>query len=725
MPPLHFRWTLILPLVTALSFSATLHAASPSPKAASSTATTQAANDSDTPIGELQEFTPEHTFKKTSRQIVEQLKRKHYSQLELDDSLSIRIFDEYLESLDPSRQYFTQRDINQFKRYRTVLDDALARGDLQIPFEIYNVYQSRVAARLEWIMNQLENNQTALLKPQEDTLELDREEAPWSGSTSELDELWDKRLRNNVLTLKLTGEPDDKIFETLNKRYANQMRRLSQATSDDIFTNYMNSFVRVYDPHTQYLSPEILENFRINMRLELEGIGAVLQTENDYTKIVRLVHGGPAEKSKQLAPADRIIGVAQGKDGDMQDVIGWRLKDVVKLIRGPKDSVVQLKVIPANATSDSQTRTLKITRAKVQLEDRAAQKKLLTLNHEGHEYRIGVIEIPAFYADMQGLARGVKGARSTSRDVATLIKQLQNDKVHGIVIDLRDNGGGALSEVNSLVSLFIDQGPIVQIKHVNGTVDFLEDDVPGTLYDGPLAVLVNRLSASASEIFAGAIQDYGRGVVIGGRTFGKGTVQSLQRRNQGELKLTLAKFYRISGQSNQHVGIMPDITFPSLIDPDDIGESALDNALPFDAIAPARYKPVAQLKPAIDYAMEQHETRTITDADFKYLRHKRDLLDHYRDQTEVSLNEKARLEEKVEREKERLAIENTRRQAQGDKPFKDFAAFEKWQEQEQAELDNGDDHPNKDYALRESGHILIDMVNYPHTQVADTPLRAR
>ena len=522
-----------------------------------------------------------------SLNVVELLRRHHYNKPPLNDERSIQIYDNYLKLLDPSRSYFTAADIAEFNQWRTKFDDLLKSGDLEPGFTIYRRHLARLEERLNFALAELDKGVDKIDFTIDEELQVDREKAPWAKDRAELDELWRKRVKDEVLRLKIAGKETKDIQELLTKRYKNQLARLKQTRGEDVFQAYINAFATTYDPHTTYLSPDNAENFDINMSLSLEGIGAVLQSDNEHVKVVRLVPAGPAEKSKQIAPADKIVGVAQGND-EMVDVIGWRLDEVVKLIRGPKGSTVRLEVIPAsNPPSDQTSKVVTITREAVKLEEQAAKKKILELKHDGRDYKLGVIELPAFYLDFKAFRAGDPNYKSTTRDVKRLLDELQAEKVDGVVIDLRNNGGGSLQEATELTSLFIEQGPTVLVRNADGRVDVLADENKGVYYSGPLAVLVNRLSASASEIFAGAMQDYHRALILGGQTFGKGTVQTIQPLNHGELKLTLAKFYRVSGQSTQHQGVIPDITYPDVMDTKDIGESALPAALPYSI--PWRY----------------------------------------------------------------------------------------------------------------------------------------
>lgn len=644
-----------------------------------------------------------------SLNVVELLKRHHYSKPPLDDARSAQVFDNYLKALDPARSYFTAADIAAFEPWRHRFDDYLKSGELQPGFVIYKRHLERMQERLEFALGLLEGGVESFDFSLDESLETDRENAPWAADRAALDELWRLRLKDEVLRLRIAGKEPAAIRELLVKRYRNQLKRLAQTRGEDIFQAYINAFAQTYDPHTSYLSPENAENFDINMSLSLEGIGAILQSDNEYVKIVRLVPAGPAEKSKQLNTADRIVGVAQG-DREMVDVIGWRLDEVVKLIRGPKGSLVRLEVIPAsNAPNDLSTRVVTITREAVKLEEQAAKKSLLELEHDGRQYRLGVIEIPTFYLDFKAYRSGNPDYRSTTRDVRRLLGELQAEGVDGVVIDLRNNGGGSLQEANELTGLFIDKGPTVLVRNSDGRVDVLTDDARGTAYDGPLAVLVNRLSASASEIFAGAMQDYHRALILGGQTFGKGTVQTIQPLNHGELKLTLAKFYRVSGQSTQHQGVLPDIAYPATFDIEDIGESALPAAMPWDRIAPAVRPAGNPFQPFLAELKARHEARSAGNPDFIFARQNLELSRQLMQETRVSLNEEKRRAQQRAIEERQLALENARRSALGEPLLKELKA-----EDEDGEGAGHEDEnlaPEKDAFLAESGRILLDYLN--------------
>lgn len=641
-----------------------------------------------------------------SLNVVELLKRHHYNKPPLNDARSAKIFDSYIKMLDPARSYFLASDIEEFGKWRNQFDDFLKGGNLEPGFAIYKRHLERLQNRLNFALGLLGKGVDSFDFTVDEELLVDREKAAWAKDMAELDDLWRKRVKDEVLRLKIAGKEPKAIEELLTKRYKNQLARLNQTRGEDVFQTYINAFAQSYDPHTQYLSPDNAENFDINMSLSLEGIGAVLQSDNEHVKIVRLVPAGPAEKSKQLAPADKIIGVGQAND-EMVDVIGWRLDEVVKLIRGPKGSVVRLEVIPAsNAPNDQSSKVVAITREAVKLEEQAAKKSVLNLAHQGQNFKLGVIEIPAFYLDFKALRAGDQNYKSTTRDVKKLLSELEAEKVDGVVIDLRNNGGGSLQEATELTGLFIDQGPTVLVRNSDGRVDVLADEQTGAFYKGPLAVLVNRLSASASEIFAGAMQDYHRALILGGQTFGKGTVQTIQPLNHGELKLTLAKFYRVSGQSTQHQGVIPDISYPADVDTKEIGESALPEALPWDSIRAAINPDMNPFKPFLAELKARHEARTGENPDFVFTRDRLALAQELMHETTVSLNEEKRRAQQADIEKRQLALENALRLAKGEQPL---AKLEKDDETTpHQEVDKP--KPEDDAYLSESGRILLDYL---------------
>ncbi len=647
--------------------------------------------------------------------IARQLQFTHFRELGISDELSGDVFDAYLEYLDGQKIYLTQQDLNQFQRVRMQLGAALKTGQLQPGFDIYNLTQQRIIERLKFALGLIDQGIDQLDFSSDESMLLDRSDANWEPNQKALDALWIKRVKNAVLAQRLNGTDDDTITENLRRRFEGQLKRAYQARSEDAFQAYMNAFTGMWDPHTSYFSPRTSENFNINMSLSLEGIGAVLQSDNEYTKVVRLVPGGPASKQGQLQPADRIVSVAQGDEKPV-NVIGWRLDEVVDLIRGPRNSVVTLEVIPANASDETITKAIAIKRDEVKLEEQSASKDVIELQRGDTDYTVGVITIPTFYADFQAMQAGDPNYKSTTRDVRNLIKELEADGVDGLVVDLRNNGGGALHEANDLVGLFIDKGPTVQIRNANNDVQVLKDEDPSVAYDGPLVVLTNRMSASASEIFAGAIQDYGRGLVVGSQTFGKGTVQAVRPLNHGQLKITQSKFYRVSGGSTQHKGVIPDIEIPSRIDKSRIGEDALDHALPWDQIEAVPHNRYFDFSGIIDELRQRHEERFSTSPEFSLLQQEIDFLQAQREMDSVSLNFEARKTQHEQIERTRLSIANARRELRGEEPFATLEDLEDWQDQQAADLNTTDDE--LDFVIREGGHIMADMLELDRRMVS-------
>ncbi|MEQ8859378.1 MAG: carboxy terminal-processing peptidase [Pseudomonadales bacterium] len=653
------------------------------------------------------DLTPLDVHPRTLLTIVEQLRHNHFLDKKLDDGLSSEIFDNYLDMLDGARVYFTAADVTELEKYRSKLDDALVRGNLEPAFEIFNTYQQRLIERLQFLLTEIDAGLDKMDFSLDEAVAIDRESAPWPEDQAEMDDIWRKRLKAAALTMKLNGKPVEEIEELLSKRYKNRLKQAGQTKSEDAFQLYVNAFATSYDPHTQYFSPRTSQNFNINMSLQLEGIGAVLRNEDEYTSVVELVPAGPADKSGMLSPSDRIVSVGQGEDGPLIDVVGWRLDDVVELIRGPKDSTVRLEVIPHTA-ADAATRVVTITRDAVQLEEQAAHKKLLTLNEGGTEHRIGIIEVPTFYADFKAIQQGDPNYKSTTRDVHRLIDELKAENIEALVIDLRNNGGGSLQEADAMTGLFIKSGPTVQVKSANRRPSIYADNDDAVAWDGPMAVLVNRLSASASEIFAGAIQDYERGLIIGSQTFGKGTVQTLIPLNRGQLKITAAKFYRVSGQSTQHQGIIPDIEFPEIYDAERIGESSLEDAMPWDMISPAVYPRGDDIHPLLAELNARHLSRVADDPDFKYMRALALKTREDAKQTYLSLNEQVRSAEQKRDDAWRLELENGLRAAKGEAPL---ASIEALEEAATERTDDEDEDPSDDAMLRESGQILVDYIS--------------
>ena len=650
----------------------------------------------------------------------------HYKRTRLDDELSSEIFDTYLDLLDPNRIYFLAGDIEMFERYRHGMDDALRHSDLLSAYEIFNVYVDRVQQRVDYARKRVREPFDFTI---DEYYQYDREDEPWAADAAQLDELWRQRVKNDYLRLLLTDKEPEAIVETLVERYDNLERRIRELNNEDVFQFFMNAFAGSIEPHTAYLSPRSSENFEISMKLSLEGIGALLGRENEYTFISRVVPGGPAEKDGRLKAGDRITAVGQGSDGKMVDVIGWRIDDVVELIRGPKDTVVRLEVLPEDASVSGPATVVDIVRNEVKLEEQAAKSEIIEVPVEGGEegavMKIGVIDLPVFYLDFNGRAQGLSDYRSSTRDVRRLLGELKDQGVQGVVVDLRNNGGGSLLEATTLTGLFIDTGPVVQVRNSSGRISMEEDVDPGMAWEGPLAVLVNRYSASASEIFAAAIQDYGRGVVIGEPTFGKGTVQSLldlddyapaDKPGMGQLKITMAQFFRIDGGSTQNRGVVPDIRFPSAGDPSDYGERSLDNALPWTSIDAARYDPAGDLSRLVAVADSRYQDRMVENEEFAWLLSDISEFNEHADETRVSLLESVGRQEMKEAEEKR-AQRKAQRKTNGPLLAADDILADdtdpdlgEYPDEEQVAAAEDEEEEGPDLLLREAARIVSDMV---------------
>lgn len=598
------------------------------------------------------------------------LTRFQYEALPLDDAMSSKIFDAYFKALDGSKLFFTQADVNQFAPDRDKLDDAIWKGDMSVPFAIFNLYEKRAGERTAYAL--------ALLKKgfnldTDSTYTFDRDKVPWAADTTALDALWKQRVENDWIRLKLAGKDDAEIRKTLSRRYETYLDRVHQLDSEDVFQTFMNAYAMAIDPHTNYFGPRASQNFDITMKLSLEGIGAVLQEHDEYTVIREIVPGGPAAKSGKLEVGDKIVGVGQGECGPIVDTVGWRIDDVVAKIRGHKGTVVRIEILPAEGGPDAKPVIVTVVRKKVTIAEQAAKKKVIDVKEGGRTVKIGVIDLPSFYEDFDARRRGDPDYKSASRDVAKLLAELKQQKVSAVVVDLRDNGGGSLSEAVNLSGLFTGKGPVVQVRDSRGQVEEQDSDEK-MLWTGPMAVLINRGSASASEIFTAAIQDYGRGLIIGEQTFGKGTVQNLTSLDQlamnakptfGELKMTVAEFFRVDGDSTQLHGVTPDILFPHSIGYKDYGESSYPNALKWTHITPAEYTAVADQKPLIAPLTAGHDARAKTDPAWQLLLDELAAARKLHDQKSVSLNYKQRETERKQQDEQDAAFKK-RREALGD-----------------------------------------------------------
>jgi carboxyl-terminal processing protease len=611
----------------------------------------------------LKTFSAENQHPVLYQLIGQILNTYHYRKLNIDDKLSSTLFDNYLKNLDPARVYFLKQDIDKLEAYRYQLDDDLMKGNVDKAFEMYNLYQTRLYDRIQYTFDLL-NQEFDFNK--NDSFELDRENAPWVKSQREYDALWHAKTKSEALQLK----SDDKDFKTyseiLRKRYYNLLKQLAKTKNEDVFSFFANSLTEIADPHTNYFSPRAAEDFATSMSLSLEGIGATLTSENEYTKIREVVKGGPADKSKLIFANDKIAAVGQGKDGEMVSVLDWRLDDVVSLIRGKKGSIVRLEVISSDAINNK-SKIIEIVRDKIVLEDQGAKSSVKVVERNGKKLKVGVIVLPTFYLDVAALQRGDKNYKSTTRDVKKLINDLRKDTIEALVIDLRNNGGGSLQEAVELTGLFIEKGPVVAVKDHFGITKAEEDDDETITWNGPMTVLVNRFSASASEIFAAAIQDYERGLVIGETTYGKGTVQNLFDLNSfvnidgkklGQVKLTIAKFYRVSGGSTQFNGVIPDIEFPSIYSAKEFGEAASEFALPYDEIPAMQFKKLGLTKTNLTALKEKHNQRMVNSVGYKFLSEDIQSMKDMKAKKYISLNEskfKAELEVGEKQKKEREA----------------------------------------------------------------------
>ena len=667
-----------------------------------------AAADPVTSASDYEALEPLEAHPRTSVAIVDRLRHYHMASKPLDDALSGQIFDKYLSFLDPKRSHLLAQDIGEFEKYRDRLDDALEQGDLEPAFEIYNRFHHRALERIEYDVATLQRGVEQFDFTIEETVELDRSEAPWPADRAELERLWHQSLKSRVLGGKLAGDSLEAIADTLTKRVNNSLRAVRQTRSEDVFQTYINAFAQTYDQYTQYFSPRDSEDFNIQMSLSLEGIGAVLgRDEDDYTVVQDLVKGGPADLGGDLKRTDRIVAVSQSEKEPFVDIVGWRTDEVVQLIRGPKDSPVLLKVFAAGGDA-ADTRVVEIVRNVVKLEDQAASKSSFTIQRNGREQRIGVVVVPTFYMDFKALRAGDANYKSTTRDVARLIGELKEEDIDALIVDLRSNGGGSLQEARELTGLFVESGPVVQVADQSRPTVLSDRDGGAVTWRGPLAVIVNRFSASASEIFAGAIQDYGIGVVVGNQTFGKGTVQTLIPLPAGELKVTERRYYRVSGQSTERNGIVPDIVFPAR---DGNARRSLETLGAIDdpmaTVSAAPYAPRNRVAPLLDALRTRHEERASTSPEFAYLRARQDYYGRLRERTHLSLREETRVAQQEADDAWVLTVENARLVGRGEQPVADLDELTARREEES----RAERRPEDDALTRETAAILADFID--------------
>lgn len=676
------------------------------------------------PVVRESELVPDDLQSRATRIITHVIDTYHYKNRPLDDALSETVLMKYLENLDQNRSFFLQSDIDQFKSsYLYEIDDSIKQARLEPAYEIFKVFRKRVRERIDYTTQLLEKEYDFTI---DEEYQFDRRDNIWPISKAAMQEIWRKRVKNDILNLKLAAKEMPEIRETLGKRYRRIMSSTFQLKSNDVFQSFINAYTTSIEPHTTYFSPRTSENFDISMRLSLEGIGAVLRGESDYTQVQRIIPGGPADLSGLLKAEDRIVGVGQDSSGEIIDVVGWRLDDVVDLIRGPKGTILRLEVLAAGVGPEGPSKTIMLTRDKIKLEEQSAKSEIIEVPDS--QIKIGVIDLPTFYVDFAALARGDDDYRSTTRDVKKLLTDLEKEDIQGIVIDLRSNGGGSLAEALDLTGLFIEQGPIVQTRDSLGRVEVNRDPDPNIHYAGPLAVLVDRNSASASEIFAGAIQDYKRGIIIGEPTFGKGTVQNIVDLNRftnrsdsdhGKLKTTIAQFYRISGGSNQHKGVIPDIIMPTATDSEDQGERSYENALPWDKVKPARFIAASAPVESFNKVRSKHEARIKSDRLFLLLQEELELIRETNDKKTVSLKEETRKKQRNNLMQAKNNLQNEIRIAQGLPPIELDENGSEILEDEPANNNENDDDEMDDIILLETTKILNDLI-VPHNNIEES-----
>lgn len=671
---------------------------------------------------QLQSLVPESEHPRVYREVFDRLATQHYRSRIIDDALSAEYLTAYIERLDPVKRYFLASDIKEFDQWQTKLDDFARRGDVSAGFHIFNRLRERAVSRLNSNIALLEDSEFSFNFDTDQSIVLDPDYRDWFANMDASDAFAVQALQDAMIRLILAGKEEQEARDLLIKRYRAQLTQYKQRNSDDVFDLYTNALASLYDPHTAYFSPRTMENFKINMSLSLEGIGAELTTQDEYTEVVRVIPGGPADLQGILKPEDKIIGVGQGNE-EIVDVVGWRIDDVVELIRGKKGSTVRLAI---SSTADNQ-KIVEIVRDKVKLEDKSAQSEVLEIEAENRTLKLGVIEIPTFYMDFNAYQRRDPNFKSSSGDVYRLLQELEQQNVDGIILDLRNNGGGSLFEAKALTDLFINYGPVVQIKDSNKRIDRNHRAISRARYNGPLLVLINRLSASASEIFAGAMQDYGRALIVGSQSYGKGTVQDVTALSDGQLKLTISKFYRVSGDSTQHRGVIPDIELPSIYNRDEIGESERENALPWDQIHAVPHRSTDQLKQVIASLTAQHKERAYSDPNFVHMIDRLNLTRSWNNEQSLSLNLAERRDRNEARDEALLALENRRRIEQKLEPYPSFSAWEEYVENKNKENENKESAdkssflPESDPILNEAAHILSDQIQLiaPHsTKVA-------
>jgi len=659
-------------------------------------------------LAETEEYVFNDDHVKLTNEIIEILEKHHFTKKKYL-SIKTEALNSFLDRLDPSRSVFLEKEVNSFaaKNLEAEINDQHA--SLEQAFKIFELYRSRYVERYQLQKSLLSEIETLDLRQNRKILK-DRTESDRKETIEDLERLWEDLLINDVIQLNLSGNDFNETKNKLTKRIDNQFNFFERTKSEDVIDLYINSIALTYGPHTTYMSPKRTEDFDIDMSLSLEGIGALLSNDGLYTTIASLVPGGPAEKSNKLKPNDRIVGVAQETEDVITDVIGWRIDDVVQLIRGPKNTEVKLEVIPATSLDESQTKIITLTRNFVKLEDQAAQKRIINIKKSDSEYKLGVVELPAFYMDFDAYQRREYDFRSSSKDVKDLIRGMKNNDIDGLIIDLRNNGGGSLLEANALAHLFLGAGTKVQVKTSSGSIHGLGERRGFQFYDGPLVILVNRFSASASEILAGAIQDYERGLILGTDTFGKGTVQRVQALSSGQIKFTESKFYRVSGKSTQSKGISPDIYLPSPINTEEFGENKLPGALEYDSIAKTRVRDFNRLNTSTSLLSSEHEVRVNDSVLFKHHKKLKAWRKAQQEEKFLELHIDNRKTEKENKEAELLTMENDLRKEIGLNTFESYQAFLDREElKEEPDID--------EEILLEAANILSDFIEFSYKPV--------
>ena len=646
---------------------------------------------------------------KIQKEIIKKVQEDHFFKVNNIEDINNIFQQKLIESLDPSKIYFTKLE---FEQYENNLNDE--SFDLNNSFRILNKYFNRLIEATSYQIEILKNFNFDFSKSE--YMDIYSDDNEWKSSFTELRKEWFLLAKNDLLNAILDEDLSDETDsrQKIIDRYERRIRRITQRTNEDYFSIIMNNFTNQFDPHSAYLSPKSAEDFDMQMSLSLEGIGALLGIEDDYAKVVSLVPGGPAAKSNQLSPDDKIVSIRQAYEEKSTDVVGWRIDEIVRLIRGDAGTEVELEIMPSKTLESSERKFVTLVREEVQLEEQAAKSKIINIDSELKNYRVGIIELPAFYVDFNAWRERDPNFRSSSRDVEDILKSFNEDNVDAVLVDLRGNSGGSLYEANKLTGLFVASGATVQVKESSGNIRPWGDGRAQQIWKKPVGVLVDRYSASASEIFAGAIQDYKRGIVIGHRTFGKGTVQRLDDLSAGQIKITESKFYRVSGSSTQAKGIEPDIVLPSTWDIEETGESSLDESLPWDTIRPIRHRIYNLNDLAIQRASENHVNRLSYDPNMQYILKIRQKYDQRKNKKKLSLNIDERKDDKLDRRSWILNAENSRRSLLNIDTFDTYDDLEAYRE----DIDSDEISLENDFLLNESKNIIVDYLKFNSQLIA-------